>query len=272
MSHTGSEDVAPRALFETDGDRLVATELSRGPWSPDALHGGPVAALIARASELHPSEQPMFVARLTVELLRPVPLAALAVRTTLVRPGRRVQLVGTSVAVGEAEVARAVALRIREADLPEARTTPEQLGWPGPDSLTARVESIPTADESLTAYHSHAVEMRFVSGHVYQPGPATVWMRLRYPVVAGETPSPLQRVMAVADFGNGVSSVLPWDRWTFVNPDLTVGVHRLPAGEWVGLDAVTRVGAAGVGQAESLLFDAGGPLGRAVQSLFIDPR
>src|SRR5260370_18254892 len=181
MSLAGSEDVAPRALFEIDGDRVVATEVSRGRWWPDALHGGPVAALVARASELHPSEQPMFVARLTVELLRPVPLAALAVRTTLLRPGRRVQLVGTSVAVGEAEVARAVALRIREADLPEARTPPDQLGWPRPDSLTARVESIPTADESLTAYHSHAVEMRFVSGHASQPRPAPASIPLPYP-------------------------------------------------------------------------------------------
>ncbi|HWW54648.1 MAG TPA: thioesterase family protein, partial [Acidimicrobiales bacterium] len=238
---------------------------------PDALHGGPVAALIARASESHPSDQPMFVARLTVELLRPVPLAALTVRTTMLRPGRRVQLVETTVAAGDTGVARAVALRIRHADLPEARTTPEQVPWPDPEGLAARVESIPTADESLVAFHSHAVEMRFVAGHVTQPGPATVWMRLRYPVIAGEVPTPLQRVAAVADFGNGVSSVLPWQRWTFINPDLTIGLHRLPGGEWVGLDAVTRIGASGVGQAESLLFDQAGPLGRAVQSLFVDP-
>ena len=266
------DSLHPEALFVAEGDNYVPTGLSRGPWSADALHGGAVAALLARASESYPSEQAMFVARLTVELLRPVPLSALAVRTSLLRPGRRVQLVGTSVSAGDAEVARSVALRIRKADLPAAQTAPEGIAWPGPESLTARVESVPTADESLVAYHSHAIEMRFISGHLDQSGPATVWMRLRFPLLAAEQPTPLQRVAAVADFGNGMSSVLRWDRWTFVNPDLTIGLHRLPEGEWVGLDSVTRIGAAGAGQAESLLFDEAGPIGRAMQSLFVDPR
>src|SRR5579864_3034611 len=122
---TGPEDAEPHALFDREGDRFVPTELSRGPWSPDALHGGPVAALVARASETHPSDHAMFVARMTVELMRPVPLEVLTVRTTLLRPGRMVQLVGTTIAAGDTEVVRAVSLRIRHADLPEARTAPE---------------------------------------------------------------------------------------------------------------------------------------------------
>lgn len=103
-------------------------------------------------------------------------------------------------------------------------------------------------------------------------GPSTDWIRLKAPVLAGRTPSPIQRAMAASDFVNGVSAVLPWDRWLFINPDLTVTLHRLPVGEWVGLDAVTRVESDGVGTAEADLFDEHGRIGRCVQTLLIEHR
>ena len=259
------------ALFDVDGDRAWPSELSRGPWSADALHGGPVAALIARAVEAVPSEHPMFVARLTIELMRPVPLAELVLTTSVLRPGRKVQLIETRVEWEGVDVARAIALQIRRAPHPEVQTSDAAPAWPGPESVDPATSDAGTVGVAMTAFHTDAVDMRFVAGRFQGRGPSTVWMRLRCPVVSGEEPSPLQRVAAVADFGNGISSVLPWEQWLFINPDLTVSVHRLPRGEWVGLDAVTRLGALGVGQAESVLFDEEGVLGRAVQSLIIEP-
>jgi hypothetical protein len=91
-------------------------------------------------------------------------------------------------------------------------------------------------------------------------------------VVAGEAPTALQRVAAAADFGNGVSRVLDFETHVFINPDLTVALARLPVGEWIGFDVVSRLSDDGFGQAESLIFDAGGPVGRAVQSLIVEPR
>jgi hypothetical protein len=121
------------------------------------------------------------------------------------------------------------------------------------------------------AFHAHAVDHRFVAGGFDRPGPATDWIRLRVPVVAGEPPSPLMRVAAAADFGNGVSwLVSPGDGWLSINPDLTIHLHREPAGEWVCLEAVTALGATGVGMAESRLWDEHGPIGRAVQSLLVE--
>ncbi len=101
------------ALFQPDGANVVPTEFARGPWTPDALHGGPVAALLARAVESIPTDEPMHVTRLTVELLRPVPLAPLSVSASVVRPGRKVQLVDARISSGDREVAWARALRIR---------------------------------------------------------------------------------------------------------------------------------------------------------------
>ena len=121
------------------------------------------------------------------------------------------------------------------------------------------------------AFHSHAVEHRFVAGGFERPGPATDWIRLRVPVVAGEAPSPLARVAAAADFGNGVSWVLSrLAGYRFINPDLTVYLSRMPVGEWVCLEAVTAVEPHGIGMAESRLWDERGPIGRSVQSLLLE--
>jgi acyl-Coa thioesterase superfamily protein/acyl-CoA thioesterase superfamily protein len=257
------------ALFVPDGDRLVPTELSRGPWSPDALHGGPVAALVIRAVERHRPGDDLQLVRLTLELLRPVPLAPLTVRTALRRDGRKVQVVEVTVAADGTDVARALVLRLRALGEDQAvrARAPEDSSPPPPEG--ARTPPVTTV-AGLPAFHSDAVDMRFAGGLFGEIGPATVWIRLRVPVVPGEDLTPWQRVAAAADFGNGVSSELDFRSHLFINPDLTVYVHRPPIGEWVCLDARTRYGTPGIGMAESALWDAEGRIGRAVQCLLIE--
>lgn len=258
------------ALFSQDGDRFVPSDLARGPWTPEAQHGGPPAALLARAVERFAGGDAMFVARLTIELLRPIPIAPLTIRTQLTRPGRKVQLITASLFSAEMEVARTTGLRIRRTDLQLPSDLPQGTSPPGPESGAATLPPW-AAIIDYRAFHSHAVEHRFVAGGFEQPGPATDWIRLRVPVVAGEDPSPLCRVAAAADFGNGVSWVLNRGAgYSFINPDLTLYLHRALVGEWVCLDAVTWVQPHGVGLAESTLYDVRGPIGRAVQSLIIE--
>ena len=261
----------PAALFHADGDRFVPTALCRGPWSPDAQHGGPPAALLARAVERFAGGEGMHVARLTVELLRPVPLTPLGIALTLARPGKKVQLVSAALHAGEVEVARALALRIRRRDLPlPGDLPPDPSPPPGPDSGTFQP---PPWGDALAhpSFHSDAVEHRFVVGGFERPGPAVDWIRLRVPLLAGEPASPLSRVAAAADFGNGISWVLSrLDGWQFINPDLTIYVHRPCEGEWVCLEAVTHVDGHGVGLSESRLWDRRGIIGRAAQSLLLE--
>jgi hypothetical protein len=258
------------ALFEQDGSRFLPTELARGPWTPEALHGGPPAALLARCAERVPGGESMMVSRLTVELLRPVPASPLSVETRLLRPGRKVQLVGASLHAGEVEVARVTALRIRTLDLPLPPDLVQPDPPPGPERGTPGVSAWSELID-YPAFHNQGVEHRFVAGGFAQPGPATDWIRLRVPLLAGEETSPLALVAAVADFGNGVSWVLSRnDGWQFINPDLTIGLQRMPAGEWVCLEADTAVEANGIGQAHSRLWDERGALGRAIQSLLLD--
>ncbi len=257
------------AVYEIDGDRMVPTELARGPWSPDAQHGGGPAGLLARALERADPGEAHFVSRLTIELLRPVPLTPLEVRTRTLRPGRRVQWLEGSLVADGVEVVRATALRLRtDAALALPVPDPGPLALPVPADSVAYAITFPQAQASAGFWN--AMELRVAAGAFAEVGDATIWFRLTVPLVAGETPSPLQRVAAAADFGNGVSAALERGKYLFINPDLSVFLHRLPVGEWVALEARTFAEAHGIGVAESALHDEQGRIGRAVQCLLVD--
>jgi hypothetical protein len=254
------------ALFIPDGDVFVPTGHARGPWDRNAQHGGPPAALLARAVEALEAPAPMNVVRMTLELLRPVPLTPLRVTTRVLRPGRRVQLVEATLHSGDVEVAKAAALRIRSEEAPPPPGQEDSPPpWPGPE---AGDEQRPPID--YESFPTTGAELRFVRGAFAQRGPATVWIRLAVPVIPDEEPTALMRVVAAADFGNGVSAVLDWDD-LFINPDLTVYLHRPLVGEWVCLDARTRIGA-GSGLASSGLYDRRGSIGLAAQALYVERR
>jgi acyl-coenzyme A thioesterase PaaI-like protein len=254
------------AIFVQDGVAFVATELARGPWSPDSQHGGAAAALLMR--EFERLDGPgLVLARVTYEFVRPVPLGDLNVAASVIRPGKRVQLLEGSIQTPDGtDVVIARALRIRAAD-PEVPTT-ESAPPPGPEQ--GRDNEFRSPYRPMFA--PDAIEIKFVRGEFHGRGPATAWFRLRAPVVAGEQPSPLQRLAAAGDFGNGISSTLSWDEYLFINPDLTLYIDREPVGEWIGLESRTWIAKDGVGTAESVLYDELGRVGRATQSLLIARR
>jgi hypothetical protein len=253
------------AFYERDGGAFVPSELTRGPWDPRAQHAGPPSGLLGRAVEAPGT----LVGRITIEVLRPVPLAPLAVASEVVRPGRNVELVEavlTEAGGDPRPIARALAWRLRIDD--GVAALPDEPPPPGPDAGSER-PFFPTGQD--VGYHT-AMDYRFVAGAFTEPGPARVWMRMRQPLVAGEPVSPLGRVLVAADSGNGVSAALDYARHVFINTELTVHLVREPAGEWVHLDAVTRVGPHGVGLSETILHDETGRLGRAAQTLLVRRR
>ncbi len=252
------------AVFIPDGELFMPTAHAGGPWDPSALHGGAPAALMVRAIEAIEPERDMFVSRITAEFMRRVPMAPLKLTTAIIRPGKKVQLVQASLSADGQEVARATALRIRQLEI----DLPARIEGPMPPPPE---EAIPLNDVPWRGF-GKAMDPRLVAGSVVDIGPATVWFNLRVPVVPGEEPSPLQRVVAAADFGNGVSRVLDFAKHLFINPDLTVYLHRRPRGDWIALDAETFAGTNGVGLAQSRLFDRYGQVGSSLQALLLDTR
>ncbi len=256
-------------MFVGSDSRFVATEFARGPWDPGAQHGGAPAALLMRAFERLPAAAALMVARVTYEFLRPVPIGEeLEVVAEVVRPGRRVQLLEGAIRRADGiEVVRARALQVQGAD-PDTPHTDEAAPPPGPHN---------GRDDDMQPPHSpmfapDAIEVRFVDGAFHALGPSTAWFRLRIPIVAGEEPSPLERLAAAGDFGNGISATISWDEHLFINPDLTLYIDRPPEGEWIGLEARTLMPAGGIGIAESILYDERGRVGRASQALLVAPR
>ncbi len=255
------------SIFEPVGqDRYLPTEASLSPWSDQAMHGGPPTMLMAREIERFSSDQEMMVTRLTVELMRPVGRTPLEAKVRLVRPGRKVQIVKASLWNAEQEVARATALRIRTADV-DVPLTDDPLPHPSPESLQEWSGSWRRG----SVYHLLGVEARG-PGDVQHGAPGWAWFRLKLPLIPGEQPSGLLRICAAADFPNGISYVVDPRETSFVNPDLTIFVNRMPADEWVLVDARTWLEPHGTGVAEGALYDRRGRIGRSMQSLLVEAR
>ncbi len=257
------------SLYISDGPgSVLPTELTRGPWDPNAQHGGAPAALLAGAVEALPSDGPMTVVRLTYEFLRPVPLTPLALSTRLLRPGRRVQLAEAALRADGEEVARVTALRVRREHVPAPAPVPVA----APPAPPAASELLRMPEDGPTSFARDAMEIRFATGSFWEVGTAFAWFRLRVPALDDAPPTPLQRLAAAGDFPNGIATAVSWATHVFINPDLTLYVERLPASEWVGLDAVTRIVTPGIGVSDSALHDERGRIGRAQQGLFVDAR
>jgi acyl-CoA thioesterase len=272
-------------IFVAEGELFVPTEHACGPWDPGALHGGAPAALIAAALERFEPGAELPVARIGFEFLRPIPSRPLALAIEPTRPGRRVQELAVEVRADDQLVCRASALRLQPVPdgLPAAGAAAEA-PMPPPEEGDPVRFALDASD--TTSFAASAMEMRFLDGpRTSGPGTsgpgtsgpgtsgtARVWMRLREPLLPGEPPSPLARLAATADFGNGVAAALPFERFLFINADLHIHLHRQPRGEWIGLDARTLLQAGGTGLAESVLHDLDGPVGRSFQSLVVGVR
>jgi hypothetical protein len=262
----------PRCLYEPDGELFVPTGLTRGPWDRNFQHAGPPAALLARAAERAGGIEPGQAGSLAYDILRPIPVAPHRVSTRVLRPGRNVELLEATLSdagSGE-ELMRVTAWRLRAepVELPAGLREPDPP--PAPPEQGRDID-LPRFWTDAVAYHA-ALEWRFVAGEFDGPGPATVWTRLRQPLVGDEPPSPLEHLLVMADAASGVSHVLDWTRWVFINVDLGIHLERPPQGEWMAMDAVTRPGPTGAGLCVGVLSDARGRVGLSTQTLRVAPR
>ncbi len=259
------------SIFTREGERFMPTVHARGPWDPQALHGGAPAALITEAFRAMQPGAELPIARLGFELLRPVPLAPLELSVEIVRPGRRVQELAAELRCGEQLICRASALRVQpvpeDLPLPPAKEAIARM----PDPELGKPVRFALDDPSRASFAASAMEMRWLDDP-WAPGPGRVWMRLRYPLLAGEELSSLARLAATADFGNGVSAELSFERFLFINADLSIHLQREPRGEWIGLNARTLLHSGGTALAESVLHDIDGAVGRAFQTLIVQAR
>lgn len=251
------------AIFRVDGANVVTSPHAAGPWDPNMQHGGAPSALAVWAAEQIATPAPMRIARVTVDLMRPVPVAPLRLESEVLREGRKIQLCAVRLFAGGALTVGATVLKIRA----ESQPLPDDVAMPALD--------VPLPEQSRNEPQSspfgEGLTIRAARGRFGGPGPGAIWFRADRPLVAGASISQAMRVAAASDFCNA-SSALDFRHWTFLNADLTINLAREPVGEWILLDAHTWVGPDGAGLAMGRLADTTGYFGRCVQSLVIAKR
>lgn len=260
------------AFYEPLGaGRFLAQAATASPWAADLQHGGPPSALLAHEMQGRCRGTPLRLARLAVDFLGPIPLSELEIRTRIVRPGKQICLVeGVLEAKGrDAVVARAWFIATQSQ--PDAELSALPLRSVSPPPLPQAGEHVEFPEHPGWAYGA-AIEWRFVDGSLATEGPVRVWTRVRIPLVAGEPLDGAARVFIVADSANGISRELPFSRWLFVPPGITVTMERQPAGEWVFMDSLTQISPDGIGFSATELADERGRLGVSAQPLLIARR
>lgn len=260
---TPTDLVSPAFYLALGDGRFRSTERTEGPWSPELQHAGPPSALLVRALERCAPREEMQLSRVVVEILGAVPVAELQVTAAVARPGRSVELLTAELSAGGRVAMRATAWRVTRAPV-DAGPAEDAV----PDLPT---DASPPPDAIAHSGYLRSIEWRSVRGDWQNTGPATVWARPRVPLVDDEPLTGLQRLFCVADSCSGISAVLPWTDWMFINTDLTIHVSREPRGDWILLDAVTRISEGGAGLATAALGDGHGVLGRSAQTLLVRP-
>jgi hypothetical protein len=263
----------PAALYEPTDGGFLATALTIGPWDPGFQHAGPPAALLLRSAELASGIQNGQTVRMGFDIFGPVPVRPVRVRASVVRPGRRIELVEAVLDAGDDRpLMRLSAWRMRSADDGLRASGPAaDPAHPAPMSVENSREEVAAFFTQDVAYH-RALDWRFAAGSFNEPGPAAAWTRSACELVTGEPMSPLQHLLVMTDAASGISAVLDWTTATFANVDLTVSLTRPPRGEWLGMDARTTLGGSGAAQCFAVLYDADGAIGRSAQSLFVSSR
>jgi hypothetical protein len=255
------------AIYRVDGNKVVTGPDAAGPWDPRMQHGSAPASLVVWAAERIPTALPMAIARVTIDLMRPVPLAPLTIETDVLREGRKIQLCSIRLLADGVLVVGATVLKTRT----QALTLPKEI-------REQRVE-LPSPEESLSEDGHEAsspfvrsVSMRAARGRFGAAGAGAIWFRVERPLIEGSAVSQAMRAVVAADFSNGTASTLDFRAWTYINADLTVSFARPPVGDWILLDGESWIGPDGMGLAMSRLADRQGYFGRAVQSLVIEKR
>ena len=255
------------AIFRVDGTRVEVGPNAAGPWDPRMQHGSAPAGLAVWAAEAIPTPLPMRVARVTIDLMRPVPLAPLTLETEVLREGRKIQLCAIRLRADGVLAVSATVLKVKL----QTEPLPPDVGGPKV-TLPGPEESPEDPAQFSNSPFVTGMQLRAARGSFGVKGPGAIWYRVKRPFVEGADISQAMRAVIAADFCNGTAAALDFRDWTFLNADLTVSLIREPIGEWILLDAESWIGPDGAGLSMARLADMSGYFGRCVQSLVIEKR
>lgn len=245
----------------------IGLEATRGPWSVDHCHAGPPAGAIARSVEIVAGASKLLT-RLTLDLIRPIPIAGFRIDVEMQREGRKVATAAATLSDLNSKVCvTGTALLIapaEEREMPTPPVTPLKIAdaAPGPFPIQEPVHDLPA--------FGHFVDIRYPAGEDNTPGPTSMWLKTGA-LIEGEIPSSFQRLCPLADSGNAVSRNAELQEVGFINPDLTIVAHRQTTADWLLTETISHWRPNGIGLAEARISDDDGPIATALQSVILTP-
>jgi len=271
MTDSYYELLADSSAADPLGEKFIATDLVRSTWSAALQHAAPVSALLVRGLERCAARDDTRLSRVAIDLLGPVPAEGdLWVRSQVERPGKQIELISAEMLAlgpdGEPRpTARASGWRLQQLDTADLVHAAAPLPRPVSEARSRNLE------KDWDPNYVHSLDWRWLTKPLTD-GPGESWIRPTVNLVNGEAMTSLERLFAVADCANGIGSKLDITRWTFLNNDLVVHVHRIPDGDWIGIRAETNYGPDGIGTTVGTLFDETGAVGSIQQSVLVRRR
>lgn len=240
------------ALFHREGGHFVPAPPARGFWTPDSVDGRAVVGLLGHEVERRHGGDGLVPTRLSVDMHRLARMQPCEVETRVIRDGGRLRLVEARLLIDGSEYARALCQLLRPTVPPPGRVWPGHQPWDAP--IPAQVAPVDDPDRMWRA------ELRPIAGTIGAYGPRRLWLRSWFALVAGEPLTPFVRVAYAADFAS------PWTHWSdegihYINTDVIAQLHRLPAGEWIGMEAMLHDASQGIAVGHCRLYDEAGPIG-----------
>ncbi len=241
-------------FFTRDDDTFLPTQVANGPWDPKSLHGRVITGLLGFVIEERHSDPEFVPARLTVDMFKlPTIDKPIEVTTKLVRDGMRIRVVEAEFFSGGVSMARASCQLLRRTQNPDGNI------WSPPNWDAPKPADIPPPTDPRLGMHGKWTT-RPIVGHMGSLGARRLWMSEVRELVAGAALTPFARVAVAADFASPFANAGD-QGLAFINSDVTLYLHRLPATEWIGFEVVNHHSAQGIAIGECWLYDEQGPIG-----------
>lgn len=258
-----SDTAETAAHFTQADDGFLPTRYAQSHWGEDHLNGPAIVGLAARALESECGSREFRPTRLTVDLFRAARNVRTVVDVRVVRDGRRVHGAECDVIQDGRSVARATLVQYRPSSAPpgtlwqSVQTFADASGMPVPDgTILPFVGSDDVGWTRSPAEHQNASRKRFFNDGIR--------------VVANEQNSPFVRAAMVAEATSLVTN-LGTAGIGYINGDLTVAMSRLPADDWIGIQADSHHAADGVAVGTATLFDSLGAFGAGLTTAIANP-
>lgn len=254
-------------FFRREGGHFVPTPSCRGPWNPKSLHGRVIAGLLGAEIERAYGDPGFQFARLTTDLWRLPGFDPIEVRLELLREGGRIKVVEAEAFAAGASVGRATGVLLRRGEAPAGEVwSPAPWDFPAPDAIPPMPEPADLPGDWQPMWETRALLQPF--GTV---GPKRAWMREVRTLIEGEPLTPFQRVALAADFASPLANSGA-QGLAYINTDITLYLHRLPATEWIGFETLAHHASEGVAVGECMLYDEAGAIGRSIVAALAQKR